>query len=148
MSLVLDAWLTLSWYFADERTPGADRVLDLVAEHGAVVPGLWRLEVANGLQMAMRRRRVDAAYRDEALAQLARLRIEVDTETDHHAWSGTVRLADRFQLTLYDAAYLELAHRRRVALATLDVALRDAAAALAVGLLGGAGDAAPDAVKP
>lgn len=53
MSLVLDASLALSWYFEDERTPAADAVLDLVVNTGAVVPSIWRVETANGLQMAL-----------------------------------------------------------------------------------------------
>jgi predicted nucleic acid-binding protein len=136
VSLVLDASLTLSWYFDDEIRADADAVLDQVADHGAFVPSLWRLEVANGLQAAVRRKRVDFAFRDHALGQLNRLPIEVDQETDVHAWSATLRLAERFQLSLYDAAYLELAQRRHLPLATLDQALRAAAGALAIGLLG------------
>lgn len=139
MSLVLDASLTLSWYFEDERTAAADAVLDQVAEHGAVVPSLWRLEVANGLQGAMRRGRLDAGFRDRALVHLARMPIAVDAETDLHAWTGTLQLADRFRLTPYDATYLELAQRRQFPLATLDRALRTAAGALRVELLGCAG---------
>ena len=136
MSLVLDASLTLSWFFKDERTPGADAVLTEVTEKGAIVPALWRLEVANALQMAVRRKRIDAAFRDLALTQLSRLSISADTDTDAYAWTVILQLADRFQLTLYDAAYLELAGRRRLPLATLDRELRDASAALGITLLG------------
>ena len=134
MSLVLDASLTLSWFFKDERTPGADAVLTEVTENGAVVPALWRLEVANALQMAVRRKRIDAAFRDLALTQLSRLSISADT--DAYAWTVILQLADRFQLTLYDAAYLELASRRGLPLATLDRDLREASAALGITLLG------------
>jgi len=136
VSLVLDASLTLSWYFEDERTPAADALLDQVAEQGAYVPTLWRLEVANGLQVSVRRKCFDASFRDNALKQLARMPITVDTDTDSYAWSTTLHLADRFQLTLYDAAYLELARRRLLPLATLDQPLRTAANALGVDLLG------------
>ena len=59
MSLVLDTSLALSWYFEDERTPAADALLDRVADQGAMVPGLWRLEIANGLRTAIRRKRID-----------------------------------------------------------------------------------------
>ena len=134
MSLVLDASLTLSWFFKDERTPGADAVLTEVTEKGAVVPALWGLEVANALQMALRRKRIDASFRDGALTQLSRLSISADTDAD--VWTVIMQLADRFQLTLYDAAYLELAGRRRLPLATLDRELRDASAALGITLLG------------
>jgi predicted nucleic acid-binding protein len=136
VSLVLDASLTLSWFFKDERTPGTDAVLTGVTENGAVVPGLWRLEVANALQMAVRRKRIDAAFRDSALTQLSRLSIATDPDTDAYAWTAILQLASRFELTLYDAAYLELAQRRRLPLATLDRELRDAAAALGITLLG------------
>ena len=136
MSLVLDASLTLAWFFKDERTPAADAVLTEVAEKGAVVPALWRLEVANALQVALRRKRIDAAFRDSALTQLSRLSISADPDTDAYAWTIILQLADRFQLTLYDAAYLELAARRRLPLATLDRELRDAAAALGIAVLG------------
>jgi len=136
VSLVLDASLTLSWYFEDERTPEADGVRELVAERGAVVPSLWRLEVANGLQAALRRRRLDAAFRDLALARLGRMRIASDPETDIYAWGTTLHLADRFGLTVYNASYLELAQRRHLPLASLDRPLRRAAGSLAIELLG------------
>ncbi len=86
--------------------------------------------------MAMRREPIDAAFRDRALAHLADLPIAVDPETNAHAWTTSLRLADRFDLTLYDAAHLELALRRRAPLATLDEALRSAAAALEAPLSG------------
>jgi predicted nucleic acid-binding protein len=136
VSLVLDPSLALSWYFEDERTVEADAVLDRVVEEGAVVPSLWRLEIANGLQMALRRKRIDATFRDNALAELAAMAISVDGETDAHAWSAILRLSDQFRLTVYDAAYLELARRRQLPLATLDQALRAAAQAIGTETLG------------
>lgn len=127
MTLVLDASVALGWLFADERTPTVDALLDRVAEEGAVVPGLWALEVANALQTALRRGRIDASFRSQALALLSRLPITVDDETAARAWGDTQTLADRFGLTLYDAAYLELAMRKGLPLATADGQLRDAA---------------------
>lgn len=105
-----------------------------MAERGAVVPSLWRLEVANGLLAAVRRGRLTAARRDALLAALLDMDIAIDTETDLHAWSGTVRLAEAHGLTAYDAAYLELAQRRRLPLATLDAALAQAAREAGVAL--------------
>jgi predicted nucleic acid-binding protein len=136
VSLVLDASLALAWYFQDEATPETDTILDRVAETGAIVPALWRLELANGLQVAVRRGRITAAYRDPSLADLTQMQIETDLETDLHAWSATLRLAEKHQLTLYDAAYLELAQRRRLPLATLDRGLRRAASKLDLTVLG------------
>ncbi len=138
MSLVLDASLALSWHFKDERTPAANIVLDRVADAGAIVPSVWRLEVANGFQVSIRRQRFDPALRDLALADLARLPIVVDEETDTHAWTTTLGLADRFKLTVYDAAYLELSLRRSLPLASLDRDLCRAAGALELEVLGAA----------
>jgi predicted nucleic acid-binding protein len=136
VSVVLDASLTLTWYFDDEATLATDAVLDRVAEAGAVVPVLWRLEVANALQSALRQKRISALYRDEALNELAQLPIKVDHDTDTYAWTTTLRLAERFGLTMYDATYLELAQRRSLPLATLDKELRKASVALDLALLG------------
>ena len=136
MSLVLDASLTLSWYFEDERQPTAHAVLDQVAANGAVVPSLWRIEVANGFQTALRRKRIDKDFRDRALQHLRLLSITIDPDTDTYAWTVTVDLADRFGLTVYDAAYLELARRRSLPLASLDKELSDAGRALGVSMLG------------
>jgi predicted nucleic acid-binding protein len=136
MSIVIDASLTMTWYFEDEATPAAEEVLDAVAEQGAVVPPLWRLEVANAFQSGIKRRRIDAAYRDASLADLERLPIAIDGDTDAHIWTATLRLADRYALTIYDACYLELALRLNLPLATLDQELRVAAAALGLPLLG------------
>ncbi len=83
--------------------------------------------MANGLQTAIRRKRIDAAYRDLALSRLMAQRVAVDPETDRHAWSATVRLAERHGLTVYDASYLELALRLGLPLATADKALKAAA---------------------
>jgi predicted nucleic acid-binding protein len=134
----LDASLALSWHFKDERTPAANIVLDRVADAGAIVPSVWRLEVANGFQVSIRRQRFDPALRDLALADLARLPIVVDEETDTHAWTTTLGLADRFKLTVYDAAYLELSLRRSLPLASLDRDLCRAAGALELEVLGAA----------
>jgi predicted nucleic acid-binding protein len=136
VSLVIDSSITLSWCFEDERTEVTASLLYRVAETGALVPALWRLEVANGLQVALRRGRIDVAYRDATIANLRDLAIDVDPETDGKAWSEILQLADRFRLTLYDAAYLELAQRRQLPLASLDYDLRAAGQMLGVPLLG------------
>lgn len=127
MTLVLDASMTIAWLFEDERTEAADAVMDRVAAEGALVPSLWRLEVANVLRNAIHRGRCTEAYADRSLARLARLPITRDEETEDHAWGQTRALARRDDLTLYDAAYLELALRRRLPLASCDAALLAAA---------------------
>ena len=139
MSVVIDASLTLAWYFDDESTPATDAVLHAVSEKGAVAPMLWRLEVANAFQAAIRRRRITAAYRDASLSALLSLPITIDADTDTYAWTTTLRLSERFGLTVYDAAYLELAQRRNLALATLDEDLQRAASQSDIACLGLAG---------
>lgn len=136
MSVVIDSSVTVAWFFADERSAAVDAVLAQVTETGAVVPSLWRLEVANALQMSVRRNRIDAAFRDASLNDLRALAVDIDPETDQRAWTTTLHLAERFQLTLYDAAYLELAQRLNLPLATLDQDLRAAAGTLGLTLLG------------
>jgi predicted nucleic acid-binding protein len=136
VSIVIDASLTMTWYFEDESTPATEALLDRVSDAGAVVPVLWRLEVANAFQMAIRRKRVDVTYRDASLADLAMMPIVIDAETNIHVWSNTLRLSDQFALTMYDASYLELAQRRNLPLATLDRDLRDAATAIGMVTLG------------
>jgi predicted nucleic acid-binding protein len=136
VSLVIDSSMTLAWYFEDERTEASLALLRQVADAGAIVPALWRLEVLNGLQVAVRRGRIDTAYRDASLTDLQSLVIAIDPGTNRQAWSATLRLCDRFGLSPYDAAYLELAQRRQLPLATLDSALIRAARADNVPLVG------------
>jgi predicted nucleic acid-binding protein len=137
VSLVLDSSATLAWIYSDEVTEEIRQLFETVADTGALVPALWRLEVANSLTVAVRRGRIDAEFRRAALDDLALLDITTDPYTDTHAWAETLRLADRFGLTMYDAAYLELAHRRGVPLATLDQDLSAAASTLGLRVLGG-----------
>ena len=134
--LILDSSATLAWIYGDETTEAIRQVFYAIAENGAVVPALWRLEVANSLTFAIRKRRIDPDLRRAALADLALLDITTDQQTDSHAWTDTLNLADQFRLTVYDAAYLELARRRELPLATLDQDLRTAATATGVTLLG------------
>ena len=136
MSLVLDSSATLAWIYSDETTDPIRRLFDVVADDGAVVPALWRLEIANSLTVAVRRGRIDANFRRAVLSDLALLDITTDDHTDVHAWGETLSVADRFQLTVYDAAYLELAQRRSLPLATLDRELRVAAKSLGLHLMG------------
>lgn len=144
MSFVLDSPVALSWCFEDERTDAGDETLRRVAASGAIAPVLWPLEVLNGLAMAERRRRLDPATRQRLAGFLRDLPVTIDVEAPALAWDVIAELAARFPLTVYDAAYLELAHRLMMPLATLGQDLRIAAKKLGISLLGMAGDAFPD----
>jgi predicted nucleic acid-binding protein len=131
--LVFDSSIALSWCLPDEV--GKEKIQQEVAESGAIAPAHWPLEVANALLMAERRQRIDAEFRNVALRGLAALPITLDAETSARAWDETLRLAVACRLTAYDAAYLELAQRLALPLATLDAELRVAANRLGIRLL-------------
>jgi predicted nucleic acid-binding protein len=78
------------------------------------------LEVANSLQTGIKRKRIDAAYRDSSLQIFLRFPIEIDPETSHYAWTTILQVSDLYQLAVYDASYLELTLRRALPLATRD----------------------------
>ncbi len=132
---VLDCSVAVTWLFADEATPETDALLDRLKEGGATVPGLWRLELGNVLSQAERRRRIDASRIASYVDLLTQLPIVTDVETDERALREILALARQENLTSYDAAYLELAMRRGVSLATLDKALIRAAGRVGVDTL-------------
>ncbi len=129
---VIDASVTLAWCVDDERDANADAIAERVVSESAIVPALWCWEIGNALLMAERRGRVKRGRLDEILEELAALPISVDEIGTPPRFRPSVDLARQFALTVYDAAYLELALRRSVALATRDEAL--AAAARAIGI--------------
>lgn len=135
-AFVLDASVALSWCFGDEATPATQHLLDQLANDRAIVPGLWPLELGNILVSAERRGRIGAARLAEFVALIDALDIEVDTETPERGLGAILALARSEKLTTYDAAYLELAMRLGLPLATKDQALRVAATRNGVTLLG------------
>jgi predicted nucleic acid-binding protein len=132
---VLDASITIAALVEEEHSDEARRVFRAVIDNRAVVPGLWALEVGNILLILERRRVLTTTARREHLDDLSRLPIVVDHEATARAWRDIMALAERHNLTLYDAAYLELSLRRQLPLATFDEALRKAAATVSVQLL-------------
>ena len=132
-AFVLDCSLTLAWFFEDEADAYAQAVEDSLPSAAAIVPTLWPLEVANALLMGERRKRATEAKATTFLGLLKALPIVVDDETAERAWQESIHLARMHQLSVYDAAYLELALRRGLTLATLDDKLAAAANAVGVG---------------
>jgi predicted nucleic acid-binding protein len=129
---VVDNSITMAWSFEDETDAYADAVLDQLATTRAIVPALWPLEVANALLMGERRKRSTQADTLKWIGILEGLPITIDGETNLHAWSETLNLARGQNLSAYDAAYLELAIRRGLPLATIDDKLKAAARAVGV----------------
>ncbi len=134
---VLDASVAVAWVAGMPIEPYAAAVQTHVANGWrAIVPSLWQLEVANALLMVERRGTLTGADVDRGLLDLETFlasRAEVDQTPV--AMRQAADLARRFQLTVYDAVYLELAKRQSVPMATLDKSLRAAAAKAGVPLL-------------
>lgn len=126
-TFVLDCSMALSWCFENESSDAAYRLLDRLRAGPAAVPSLWHVEVANVLALAERRRRITLAESAEFIALLESLPISVDDETSSRALTRILDLAREERLSAYDAAYLELAMRLGVPLASKDGALCDAA---------------------
>jgi len=120
------------WAFEDEIDPFAEAVADCLPESRAVVPMLWRLEVGNALLVGKRRKRISEAKVTQFLGLLEAFPIEVDDQTVTKAWSESLNLARSHNLSVYDACYLELALRRGLPIASLDVPLKAAAAKIGV----------------
>ena len=124
---VLDASVAAAWFFEDEAEAYTAAVLESLTDWEAVVPSLWPLEVANVLLVAERRKRCSEAEAVRFVELLESLPITTDDDTARRALNRTYQLAREYGLTSYDAAYLELAMRLGVPLATMDRQLADAA---------------------
>ncbi len=125
MAFVLDASVTACWAFDDEDHGDARLAFDRMRTEEGVVPSLWWFEVRNILVVNERRKRITEADTASFLRNLSLLRLRVDRSPDENA---VLRLARAHRLSVYDAAYLELAQREGLPLATLDGELRRAAA--------------------
>ncbi|MFN3566678.1 MAG: type II toxin-antitoxin system VapC family toxin [Burkholderiaceae bacterium] len=135
MAFVLDSSVALAWLLPDEGSEAVDKLADQIEAETIVVPAVWRLEVGNALLTALRRERLARKDVERLLALVAALPVEQDLPLDDAAYARVMAIAQRFGLTSYDAAYLELAKRRGVALATLDARLRQASAKAGVAVM-------------
>ena len=130
MRFVLDNSVTMRWFFGDgkpEELEYAGKVLDALKQDSALVPVTWGLEVANVIARAESKGLVTEARSGAFLEMLEGVDIEVGAATFVHALSDTLQLARRYNLSAYDASYLELALRQGLMLATLDEDLKKAA---------------------
>lgn len=124
---VVDNSIVMSWCFDDEEDDYADSVLTALETMTAGVPAVWPLEVANVLLVAERRKRLTKSDTIRFLELLRELSVEVIQEASQRVTSEIIALAREQQLSSYDASYLDLAIRKGLPLATLDVRLRTAA---------------------
>ncbi|WP_459554734.1 type II toxin-antitoxin system VapC family toxin [Lacunimicrobium album] len=131
-SLVLDCSMVMAWLFHDEQTELTDRVQQMMLMQAAVVPSIWSYEVANVLLTAQKKKRITEQDANEFVSNLMVLEIYVDVPSKEEAFDKTLAMARENQLTSYDAAYLELANRLAIPLATLDKDLIRGATSLGV----------------
>lgn len=129
---VLDCSITMAWCFEDESNEYTDSILDTLRHSTAVVPTIWSLEVANVLLIARKKKRISEVDSVVFIDTLSALPIVIDSSTTSRAMHSIFTLAEKEDLTIYDAAYLELAHREEVPLYTLDKALIKAATKLKI----------------
>lgn len=134
-AFIADASVAVGWVHPAQATPQTTAMLDTIAEGATLeVPALWPLEVANALTVLVRRRKLTEDERQTGLGWLRGLRLRVDHEMASLAFSRLSELATNHGLSVYDAAYLELAQRRHLVLGCKDGPLRKAAKQAGVGL--------------
>ncbi len=136
-SFVLDNTVTMAWCFAEEATPLSESILDRLSNliDVAHVPALWLYEVVNVTELAARKGRISQSKAKEFLSNIASLPIGIESPTRSQVFNSVQALAALHQLTAYDAAYLELAIRYKLPIATFDQALAKAAQAAGVSLV-------------
>lgn len=125
MPFVLDSSVALAWILPDEHSETVDEIADRLEADFAVVPAIWPLEILNALLVASRRARISADDLKRSLSDLSALPIEIEQADVAEMLEAVSDLAQRHTITSYDAAYLELAKRRGLALATLDRKLKE-----------------------
>jgi len=135
MPFVLDASVTMTWCFQDEAAPETDDLLQELSILGAIVPALWHFEVSNILATGIRRKRISADDARAFLKKLDTLPIEAEMRKTPITGKDLLPFVLQYNLTAYDAAYLELAKRKGCALATLDRELIAAAQLEAIPLM-------------
>ncbi|MGH8116433.1 MAG: type II toxin-antitoxin system VapC family toxin [Rhodanobacteraceae bacterium] len=134
---MLDNSVTMRWCFGDgspEDLDYAAAVSRQLQTDTALVPAIWALEVVNVVTRAESLGQLEADTSGAFLAVLQDMRIVADPDTGRYAFNATMDLARRHHLSAYDAAYLELAQRKQIPLATLDTDLRKAASTAGVSL--------------
>jgi predicted nucleic acid-binding protein len=134
VALVVDASTALTWCFEDEAQFNDPRMLSRVLDDGIVVPAIWPLEVSNAITLSHRGSRIDDADLERFVRLLTRLTIEIDIPAVERIFSDVIELARSFQLTTYDASYIELARRLGIQLVTSDRRMIDAATGAGVAI--------------
>jgi predicted nucleic acid-binding protein len=134
--MVVDASFMLAFLLPDEAFDGFEAHFLRFVDDGIVVPAHWNAEISNAMLSAFRKKRITLSYRKNALQRLDSLPISRDLQSMDACFGATLQLCDSHKLTVYDAAYLELALRLNLPLATLDKALATSAHTESVAVIG------------
>ena len=133
---VADASIAVAWVHPAQATPQTRMLLQAIYDGASIeVPGIWPLEISNALLVLVRRKKLFEAERQAALAALQRIAVKIDYEMSILAFTKLSAIASNHHLSVYDAAYFELAQRRKLPLACNDGALREAAARTGIKVL-------------
>ena len=133
---VIDSSVGIGWIHPSQANEMTRRLLEKAKSGTAIyVPALWHLEIANTLLVFVRRKLIAESQRGVGLTLFSQLRIIIDDETNRLAFSAISELAAKYSLSVYDSAYLELARRKSLPLATRDEALKAAAKKSGIKLL-------------
>ena len=135
MPFVLDSSVALAWVLPDETNSTLDQLCERLIVDIALVPSVWPLEIGNVLLVAVKRGRLTTKDVRHLITGLRALPLEIDAASTERALEETLALAKKYDLTTYDASYLELAQRRDMPLATLDTKLRKACLSAKIMLL-------------
>ena len=134
--VVVDASVALAWCFPDEGSDYADRVLVAVEGHVVLVPALWSIEITNALLVAEKRKRIKQVETRRFIDLLSELTVVMDARSVADAVSDILPLGREYVISAYDAAYLDVAIRHGVPLATLDSNLRKAGSSAGIEIFG------------
>jgi predicted nucleic acid-binding protein len=135
MPFVLDSSVALAWVLPDEANPTLDHLCDRLTNDVGLVPPVWPLEIGNVLLVAIKRGRLTVRDVHQLITELRALPLEIDAASTDRAFEETLAIAQKYDLTTYDASYLELAKRREIPLASLDTKLRKACLSAKITLL-------------
>ncbi len=124
MPFVLDSSVALAWALPDESNPTLDPLCDRLTTEMVIVPPVWPLEIGNVLLIAVKRHRLSVRDMSRLVQEFRALPVEIDSISIEESLKDTLLLSRKYELTTYDASYIELAQRRKIPLATLDTKLR------------------------
>lgn len=133
---VLDCSAALSWLFEDESSPMIDSLLDALPTSTAIVPDLWYIELANSLNVAIKRKRLDVKKVEQIIDRVLLLPIHVSSIHSNDVLTRVRKLAKQHGLSVYDAVYLDLALQLQMPLATLDEKLKTSAHQEGIAVIG------------